>query len=47
MCSQIAYKLRIEKSMVNVKATTQEQLGAIGKKEGIAAFATVLLVSHN
>lgn len=47
MCSQIAYKLRIEKSMVNVKATTQEQLGAIGKKEGIAAFATVLLVSRN
>ncbi|VAX35286.1 2-C-methyl-D-erythritol 2,4-cyclodiphosphate synthase [hydrothermal vent metagenome] len=39
----IAKKLHIEESHVNIKATTQEGLGAIGNKEGIAAFATVLL----
>lgn len=40
----IAYELAIDEAAVNIKATTQEQLGAIGRKEGIAAFATVLLV---
>ena len=39
----IAYKLAIDESAVNIKATTQEGLGALGKKEGIAAFATVLI----
>ncbi len=39
----IAEKLAIDESAVNIKATTQERLGAIGKKEGIAAFASVLL----
>ncbi|MCK5012481.1 MAG: 2-C-methyl-D-erythritol 2,4-cyclodiphosphate synthase [Candidatus Omnitrophica bacterium] len=47
MRSHIAYKLRIESEMVNIKATTHEQLGAIGKKEGIAVFATVFLVPRN
>jgi 2-C-methyl-D-erythritol 2,4-cyclodiphosphate synthase len=47
MCSHIADKLKIEESMVNIKATTNEQLGAIGKKEGIAAFASVLLAPRN
>jgi 2-C-methyl-D-erythritol 2,4-cyclodiphosphate synthase len=47
MCSQIAATLKIEESMVNVKATTLEQLGAIGKGEGIAAFASVLLTPNN
>ena len=39
----IAYKLAIDESAVNIKATTQEGLGAVGKKEGIAALATVLI----
>lgn len=39
----IATALTVEESFVNIKATTQEGLGAIGNKEGIAAFATVLL----
>ena len=39
----IAYKLAIDETAVNIKATTQEGLGAIGNKEGIAAFASVLL----
>ena len=43
MRHSIAGKLAIDENVVNIKATTQEQLGAIGKKEGIAAFASVLL----
>lgn len=43
MKANIAEALGIEPSVVNIKATTQEGLGAIGRKEGIAAFAVVLL----
>lgn len=39
----IAYELAIDENQVNIKATTQETLGAIGQKQGIAAFAAVLL----
>ena len=39
----LAKELALDKSQVNIKATTQEKLGAIGKGEGIAAFASVLL----
>ena len=39
----IAHQLALHEDQVNVKATTMETLGAIGKKEGIAAFASVLL----
>lgn len=39
----MAYKLAIDERAVNIKATTQERLGSLGNKEGIAAFATVLL----
>lgn len=41
--SHLSFKLGIDKTRVNIKATTQEKLGAIGKGEGIAAFASVLL----
>ncbi len=43
MKAVIAKALHIEGSFVNIKATTSEGLGAIGKGEGIAAFATVML----
>ena len=43
MRHSIANKLAINENAVNIKATTQERLGAIGNKEGIAAFASVLL----
>ena len=43
MRAVIAKILSIEEASVNIKATTQEGLGATGKKEGMAAFATVLL----
>lgn len=39
----IALRLNIAYEDVNIKATTMERLGAIGNREGIAAFATVLL----
>ena len=43
MCGNIAADLGVERGRVNVKATTTEQLGFIGRREGIAAFAVVVL----
>ena len=46
MKEKIASALKIDASAVNIKATTMEGLGAIGKKEGIAAFASAVLISE-
>jgi len=43
----IAFELAIDEDLVNIKATTSEGLGFIGAKEGIAAYATVLLVKKS
>lgn len=43
----IADALAIKKEAVNVKATTQEHLGALGRAEGIAAYAVVLLTKND
>ncbi len=45
MKSNIATDLEIDSGRVNVKATTTENLGFIGRKEGLAAWAVVTLVS--
>ena len=44
MCAVLAADLQCELNRVNVKATTTEQLGFTGRKEGIATEAVVLLV---
>ena len=41
MQSTLASILGISKTQVNIKATTAEKLGFIGRKEGVAVYATV------
>lgn len=43
---RIAELLKVELSQISVKATTTEKLGFVGREEGIAVDAVVLLASH-
>src|SRR3989338_4700875 len=40
----IAFELAVDETQVNIKAGTHEGLGFIGTKQGIAAYAVVMLV---
>ncbi len=46
MRTNLAVDLKIDKSCVSVKATTMEKLDAIGREEGIAVHAVVLIKSN-
>ncbi len=46
MRQNIAEDLGVEVARISVKATTTEKLGFVGRKEGLAAEAVVLLESH-
>jgi 2-C-methyl-D-erythritol 2,4-cyclodiphosphate synthase len=41
----IANILSINENQVSIKATTSEKMGFVGREEGIAAYATVLLMA--
>jgi len=46
MKRKMSETLRIEPGQIGIKATTCETLGAIGRKEGIAAYAIALLYKN-
>ncbi|WP_375328079.1 2-C-methyl-D-erythritol 2,4-cyclodiphosphate synthase [Microcystis sp. BLCC-F210] len=46
MRTKLAATLNINPEQVGIKATTNEQLGPVGRKEGIAVYAVVLLVKQ-
>jgi 2-C-methyl-D-erythritol 2,4-cyclodiphosphate synthase len=43
MAENLAADLRVSVQLINIKATTTERLGFIGRGEGLAASAAVLL----
>lgn len=46
MCVELARLLKTDIGNVNVKATTTEKLGPMGRKEGIATHAVVILLKE-
>ncbi len=46
MCIELSKSLNVARERVNVKATTTESMGFVGRKEGIACYAVALLVKE-
>lgn len=46
MQKRIASIIGITEKDISIKATTTEKMGFIGREEGLAAYATVLLMKH-
>lgn len=46
MCDNLAHALQVDRTCINIKATTEEGLGFTGAQQGIAAHAVVLLESR-
>lgn len=44
MRDRICSVLQVQPNQIGIKATTNEKLGPVGREEGIAAYAVVLLV---
>ena len=47
MQNVIATILSLNANAVSIKATTSEKMGFVGREEGVAAYATALLISIN
>ena len=47
MVNYLTNHLKIKKNQINIKATTTEKLGFLGRKEGIAAQASVTISMLN
>ncbi|HEY9694462.1 MAG TPA: 2-C-methyl-D-erythritol 2,4-cyclodiphosphate synthase [Oculatellaceae cyanobacterium] len=47
MRDRISSVLQVQPNQVGIKATTNEKLGPVGREEGIAAYAVVLLVADS
>jgi 2-C-methyl-D-erythritol 2,4-cyclodiphosphate synthase len=45
MRDRLATTLNLAPDQISVKATTNEKLGPVGREEGIAAYAVILLIS--
>ena len=46
MKSCLASVMQVDEEDISIKATTSEKMGFVGREEGIAVYATVLLINH-
>ncbi len=46
MRDHLATVLQVQPDQIGIKATTNEKLGPVGREEGIAAYAVVLLFAQ-